>query len=162
MARRFDIQDRFPASPDEVVALILDPAVQQRMYRELGYTGWSEERKETGGSLERVLRVQPPVALPGFVRKAFGDNAGYREHQVWAPDRRSYTWKVVFALSDRIEFSGTCTFADADGGCVRRIQGEARARVPLIGGRLEAFVVGEAETSEHRAARWMADYLSRR
>ncbi len=161
MTKRFDIKDRFPAPPEEVVALILDTAVQQRMYRELGYVSWSEERTEREEGLERVLTIQPPVALPGFVRKAFGDNAGYREYQTWAADRRSYRWRVVFVLSDRLEFSGTCTFAPSGDGCVRHILGDAQARIPMIGGRLEAFVVGEAEKSERRSARWMADYLRR-
>ena len=161
MSKRFDIEDSFPATPDQVVGLILDTDTQQRMYQSLGYQEWSEERKEKGERLERVLTIQPPVALPAFVRKAFGDNAGYREYQTWAPDRLSYTWKVVFALSSRLEFSGTCTFRSSGDGCVRRIIGDAHARVPLIGGRLEAYVVGEAERSEHRAAQWMAEHLRR-
>ncbi len=159
MAKLFDIEDTFPASPEEVVALVLDTARQEAMYRELGYEKWNEERAESGGGLERVLAIQPPVALPGFIRKAFGNNAGYREYQSWASDRRSYAWKVVFDLTERLEFSGRCTFEAKGEGCVRRIRGEARARVPLVGGRLEAYVVGEAEKSEHASARWMADHL---
>ncbi len=160
MSQLFDIQDTFPATVEAVVNLILDTDIQQRMYRELGYRKWTEERRETTQGLERTLTIQPPVALPGFIRKAFGDNAGYREHQTWDADRRRYTWKVVFDLSDRLTFSGECTFQSAPSGCVRRITGEARARIPLIGRRLEAYVVSEAEKSEHGSARWMAEHLA--
>ena len=161
MAKIFDIEETFPATVEEVVALILDTETQAKMYRELGYQSWKEERTESDKGLQRVLAIQPPVALPGFIRKAFGDNAGYREHQTWDPGRRSYRWKVVFDLTDRIEFSGDCTFEQTASGCVRRIKGEAQARIPLIGSRLEAYVVGEAEKSEHTSARWMARHLQK-
>lgn len=160
---KFEIENHFPtAGPEQVVEAILNTKLQQEMYRQLGYEEWqeTERQEEADGNLLRNLQITPRVDLPGFIRTALGNSSRYRESQIWAPDRLSYAWDVEFDLSSRIHMSGQCRFTADGDGCQRVISAECKVDVPLLGGRIAAYIRGETERTQNEAAAALARHLA--
>jgi hypothetical protein len=157
----FTIEDHFPQKPERVVQGMLDAPLQRTIHvDELDYERWEElERAPEGEGLVRVLAVTPKVALPGFIKSAFGDSTGYRERQVWAADRRSYDWSAEFELSSLVEMTGTCRFTPEGAGTLRTIEATCKVGVPLLGGKIEKYLRGETEEAQHRSAEALAEQL---
>lgn len=162
---KFEIESVFPAAPEEVARAVLDVELQAELYEALDYPRWQQTSRteEADGGLHRVLDVTPPVALPGFIRSALGDATGYSESQIWAPDRLSYAWDVDFELSSRIDMTGRCTFepceVDGGDGCRRIIQAEIKVGIPLLGGRIAAYLRDETVKTQTQAAEALAQML---
>jgi len=89
---RFQVVNPLPGDPAEVVTTLLDVPTQEQVFQHLGYPSWKEQsRSETpDGGLVRKLRVDPPVALPRFLRRLVPNSSSYRERQRWQPDRQAY------------------------------------------------------------------------
>lgn len=161
MATTFEQVDRFEVPAAKLVELLLEPSRLRAVYVAAGYRDWVEEsRQEEGNELLRTVRIVPRVDLPLFVRKALGDTSAYRERQRWDEARRGYHWALQFDISNRLALEGECTLTDDDrGGCVRRIWGEARAAIPIVGGKLESYLVEETLRSLRAEAAMLAAEL---
>lgn len=159
---QFTVVNRFRQPAAEVIAALLDTAVQEEVFATLGYALWQERsRTETpAGHLVRELRVEPPVTLPGFLRRIFPNTAAYSERQEWGAERQTYTFSVVFDVSDRATLSGRVHFrSGAGGGCERMIECDLKVRFPLISGRAERFIQQEVDHTQSAQAEALGHHL---
>ena len=154
---QFKLESRFPQAPEALIARLLDGEYQSRMHSELGFPTWVEEsRDEQGPEMRRSLRIVPPSKLPGFLQKIAANKTGYRESQIWAEDRRSYTWSVVFDLSKKLSLAGTCTIVPEGQGTKRTVEFTAEMKARLMAKRIEAVVRDEALKTQQATAEYMA------
>lgn len=154
---QFKLESRFPQTPDALITRLLDGEYQAGMHTELGFPTWVEEsREDQGNEMRRSLRIVPPSKLPGFLQKMAANKTGYRESQIWAADRRSYTWSVVFDLSKKLSLTGTCTFVPDGQGTKRTVEFTAEMNARLMAKRIEAVVRDEALKTQRATAEYMA------
>jgi hypothetical protein len=144
---RFDLEQRFPAPPDDVLAAYADPALYDRM---VGMARIDRPEvlgvERTGaGVLVRVryrftaevpraaLTIIDPARLT-WVDETLYDLGTHRSSTRLVPDH----------YPDRLAGSATSRFEPdpADPGRTRRtITGEVTVRAPLVGGRVERTIV---------------------
>jgi hypothetical protein len=157
---KFEIVNHYDHSADDVIEATLDLELQERLFEALSYEQWEETEfvEQDDETARRVLAITPPVNLPGFIRSALGNSSSYVETQIWSEDRYAYEWSVAFELSRLIHLNGTCEFRDDDGKCVRTVLADLTVDIPLIGGRIAAYIRDQTIDTQNQ----FADELNRR
>lgn len=138
---QFTAEIRYAAAPAAVFAMLLDPAFQQRVCAATGALDQSVDVEQAGGGATiTVTRKLPADGLPDFVRKFVGETLDVMRVDHWGPvsdDGRREGTVVVEITGAPVRLTGTITMAAQDGGTVERVDGELKAAIPLLGGKVE-------------------------
>jgi hypothetical protein len=126
-------------------------------YDELHFTEWTElERKDEGTRVTRFVRAVPPLGdLPGPLKAAIGDSAGYEERGVFERATNRYEAKVKpnSRLGDKVGVElAFNTEPLADDRCKRIVNGSVTARIMMIGGLLEQRMIADLRRSYEKNA----------
>lgn len=136
---------RYEADHASVFAMITDADFQER---KCAATGALEseveiERFADGGATIRTQRKMPTEQVPDFARAFVGARVLIVQVDDWTapgPDGAREGTVVVEIRGAPVRFAGSLTLGPAAGdgrGTVEFIDGDIKASVPLIGGRLE-------------------------
>jgi hypothetical protein len=138
---------RYDASVDDVYTMLTDPAFREKAAGAQGAT--TVEVAVDGGSV-RIDMVSPNTDVPAFARKLTGASVHAIQAEEWtdhASELTITTPKIPAGIHGR-------RVLVADGaGCRDTFDGEAKAHLPVIGGRLEKLLaekLTEGWDVEHR------------
>lgn len=151
MSTTIDQVQHYAATPDEVFAMLSDPAFVEAKCLASGSIEASAETTQEDAGITIVSRRVLPAKLPGFAKKFVGETVTLVETQRWpeAEGDRAGTFVVDFG-NNPISFSGDVTLsADGDGSQVR-CQGVIKCTVPFVGGKIEGV-----------ALEWITKYLDK-
>ncbi|MEO7070110.1 MAG: DUF2505 domain-containing protein [Nostocoides sp.] len=128
----------FAAPCDQVFAIIGDTEFQTS----IADTPGSSAAVATRGDRTVVTshRVLPTDDLPDFVRTFVGSHLKLTEVQDWGPAAADGSRSGVLTLTIDdvpIRLDGTLSLSPAGSGSVQSVTGELRARIPLVGGKVE-------------------------
>ena len=149
MSKKISRIDKYDASPDQILAMLQDPAYVEGKYQALGDVS-STVVEHTPGDGTLVLKMDRtvPADLPGFAKKVMGDTNQIVQSENWTKTADGYTTDVhiefpgkPLGISGKLEIKGTGE-ATSDW----HVNMECKASVPLIGGKLEGVL--EKETLE--------------
>lgn len=155
----------YDAGVDEVLEVLTSPEYLRAKAEALGDTELEivAAGRKGDGYVADTRRVVP-ANIPGFAKKFLP--AKNRIHQVeeWGPAEgdgsRRGTWHVS-AAGAPVTGSGTARIEPTATGCRNVIEGEVKASVPLVGGKLASFVGDEAIQTMNRehafAQKWLAE-----
>jgi hypothetical protein len=133
-------------------------------YDELHFSEWRElEHKDEGERVHRFVKAQPPMGdLPGPLKAAIGDGAGYEERGVFVRATRRYDANVQpNRLSDKVTVTLIFRTEPLEGPrCRRIVDGTVVARVFLIGSMLEQRMVEDLRRSYEKSAAFTNRFLS--
>lgn len=137
----------YAASPSDVAAMLADPGFSEQVSTRMGA---SSARVDVDGQFQgaftvTTVRTLPTDSFPDIARKFVGESVDVRQVDAWqAPNHDgaragTITVEIVGAplrLSGRMSLAAK---AQGTGGIstVETIDGELKASVPLIGGKLE-------------------------
>ena len=128
---------RYDASVEDVYAMLSDPAFRERATRAQGATSVSVA--VDGGSVTIDFR-RPNDDVPSFARKlAGGDELHATQAEQWTDEDYSATMTISTA-GVPAGISGTRTLVEDGDGTVDTFEGEATARIPLVGGKIEKLI----------------------
>jgi uncharacterized protein YndB with AHSA1/START domain len=141
---RLRAEIRYDADPESVFGMLTDAAFQEH---KCAATGAVESEVEIecfadGGATIRTTRTMPTDQVPDFVRTFVGSRLVVVQVDDWAapePDGGRDGSAVVEIKGSPVRFAGSLTLR-AGGGTVETIDGDVKAGVPLIGGRIEKAV----------------------
>lgn len=143
---RFRSEQHYPAPPADVLALFVDPDFYATL---VGLpkitTPEVVDHRATTSSVHLSLRQRytgdVPAAALAFIDPA---KLGWVEHLDFDLEAATATTRLQpDHYADRFSCSGRYVFATdgSDGGCVRRLDGELKVRIPLVGGKVEGALV---------------------
>jgi len=152
MATPYAYSFTWDAPLDAIHAMWTDPAFQEQ--RSQAGSPIRAEAAEHQISVFRLLRIEPP----GFIAKFVGDSIGIQETQVWStPESGTLLVEIQKQPGD---VRGSIRAAESDGATAVTISAEVAVRVPLLGGKVEGYVVGildQLMKSDERLGRqWLA------
>jgi hypothetical protein len=164
----YRIEHDFKSSADAVQqATFFDETFCRQLYQHLKLQIESfETRSETNAGGERVIRDLKFVAE----RQASGPLAKLLKGQSLVTQRETFdcaakTLKVEIQLpviGKRVEMGGLYTWQDlGDNGCRRTWAGYCSASIPLLGRKIERFLVDETHTSMAQTFDFTADWLTK-
>lgn len=125
---------RYDAPVAAVRAMLLDPAFRERAALAMGA---SAVDVAIDGEVVRIDMASQSHHIPTFVRPLVGDQVVARQAEDWTGDEASFS---VTAGRIPAGVQGRRALVASGNGCIDGFEGEARARIPLVGGRLERLI----------------------
>jgi hypothetical protein len=137
-AMRLRHQLRYDAAPEEVLAMLTDPAYWDRVASATeALTSTTTVERSGDGVTVLTDQEQRVVGVPGFARKFVGDSTRAIKRQTWTGHASTFE---VETPGKPTHLAGEATLAEDGGGTVLTYDLEVRASVPLVGGKLEKLV----------------------
>ncbi len=133
------------ADPDAVFAMITDRAFQERCCAATGSVAYEVDvvRSDDGSAEVRTTRTLPTDQAPEFVRRFVGGSMRVLGHIQWAAaadgGERRGTFSVEIA-GVSVAVRGTVWLRTDGDGTRHDYDGDLKAAIPLIGGRVEKAV----------------------
>lgn len=138
-AMKFRHEITYDASAAEVYAMLMDPAFRQRSCDSQGVLSAEISIEPQGSGTTVVIdQVQPTAGVPSFAKRIVGESTRAIQTEEWAePTSASMT---VETPGKPAELSGRLTLTESGTSTVETFEGEAKSKVPLIGGKLEGLL----------------------
>ena len=141
----------YAATPDEVFAMIADREFQNLKCVATGALGHSVSIGTEGDRTLIVSRREMPTdGFPDFVKSFVGSTLAVTETQDWGPRDAGGGRQGVLAVAlagAPVDLTGTLSLAAAGEGCVESVDSDLRARMPLIGGKIEKAAAPAIESA---------------
>ncbi|GAB4300220.1 MAG: hypothetical protein Kow0090_15650 [Myxococcota bacterium] len=159
---RLHIENEFDISADRLVELLLDDGFERGLWDSIGFSDVEIlELKKEEGRRYRKAKVTPQTELPGFLKKVVGGASGYYEITDWDIKKRVNKWKTY--LSEKmpgVNIAGDFFVEDLGGGrCKRVVDGEVDVKLPLIGKKIEEFLIKETEKSYEKINAYIKHWI---
>jgi len=162
---RVDSQIRYEAGPAAVAAMLADPAFVERKCDAMGALERSAEvsGNSAGPFTATSSRTMPTDDFPDVARKMVGETVKIRQVDTWeapgADGSRQGTVTVEIAGAP-LKVTGRMTLRPDGAGTVQTVDGELKASMPIIGGKLEKAAhpaIMAAIRKEHQTGqKWLA------
>jgi uncharacterized protein YndB with AHSA1/START domain len=136
---KFRHEITYDAPAAEVYAMLTDPAFRQKSCDAMGVLSADITVEADGPTATVVIdQVQPTEGVPAFAKKIAGESTRAIQTEDWAEGTRATM--TLRTPGKPTEISGRLTLTETGSTTVEAFEGEAKAKVPLIGGKLEALV----------------------
>lgn len=154
----------YAANPTEVFEVLSDAKFQEAKCAATAAVKYTADVKTSGDrTVITTMRILPSDGLPDFARSMVGETLKVTETQDWGPasDDGSRQGTVEMGVAGApISLTGTLSLKPGGAGTIENIDSELKAKVPLIGGKIEKAaappieeaIAIEAETAE----KWLA------
>ena len=118
--------------------------------------------EQPDGGVVLVHSRKLPDGVPGFLQKFLPKDGRVTQTDTWGPVQadggRTGTWTVSFAGAPG-EVTGTTAVVPAGDTCTWTVDGQAKVKIPLIGGKTEGFIAELIEKLVARQARVLEEMV---
>lgn len=154
----------YPTTPEQVWAVMCDTGFQDRKCAEAGATAYetSVTPDDRGGAVIRAERTMPTEGVPDQFRSLVGSTVQVVETQTWhGPDADgSRTGSVDVRIQGApLTMTGDLSMRADTEGTTLSLDGKLKARIPLLGGKIEKSVAPLIVKAIRTEARVGAEYL---
>lgn len=142
--------------------IFLSPEFSKEMFADLKMKKYEVVKREDDGKrFHRVQVLEPSTPIPGFLQSIV-KSTGYTEidNLDWATNVMDVVIETQM-FKDRFSMGGKYAVTPLDGGkrCRREFKGEVKVSIPLVGGRIEKYMMEQLRDSYELAAattrRWI-------
>ncbi|MEM9300908.1 MAG: DUF2505 domain-containing protein [Pseudomonadota bacterium] len=158
MALAFELEH----APDAVQEMLADPEFIVERSHALGELSAECEAEEGETSIVVTAHRRVERDLPAVLAKVFDAVQDMTVTETWtAYDDGSWACEQVIEIQGQpVTINGDIELLPTDdGGCVYKAALRAKARIPLIGGTVEKFVVKEVEKAIEKETEYLAEKL---
>jgi hypothetical protein len=159
----FSFSHDFDIDPEGFWKMFFSEPFENELFRRLKMrTHVVLERKDEGNQYRRKVKLEPEAEVPSWAQAVVRDT-GYTEHDLLHRDRSVMDVTIEPALmKDRFHMSGSFKVTPlGPGRCRREFAGEVRVSVPLLGGKIEKFMVDKMREGYDVAAEFTREWLRR-
>ena len=129
----------YDAPPDQVFAMLADPAFREKVCAAMEVVSAEVSLEPSGDGFTLVCdQVQRTTGLPSFAKKFAGDTTRAVQREIW-PDATGGTLEIE-TPGKPTSMKGTIRLEPAGPGTTEVVELLIRAKVPLIGGKLEGLM----------------------
>jgi hypothetical protein len=159
------MEQKYAAPIDKVYALLTDPRWLQERSAALGELSAKVKAKKGGGGVTLTMNRRVKRDLPGLVARVLSTEADLVFEEVWSAagedGERTGTLNMD-AVGQPVRMTAKFALAPAGKGCVYRITHTCKSSVPLIGGAVEKFALGQVEKGCADEFAYLVAFLKRR
>jgi hypothetical protein len=137
-AMKFRHDVTYDAGVDEVYAMLADPEFRRKSCDAMGVVSADVKIDAAGAGMKVIVdQVQRTEGIPSFAKKFAGETTRAVQTEEW--DDHAGATLVVTTPGKPTTITGRISLAASGGSTVQAFEGEAKVKVPLIGGKLEAL-----------------------
>lgn len=141
---------RYPAPAAVVLRMFSDVEFHQRKLSQMGLAHYTVLEHALDATLFRIrIERQVPLDVPGVLKKVVPASTRVLNEETWDLDRRTGRIRVE-PQGVPVSLECSTSMRDEGQGCVVIYAWEVKARVPLIGGALEKFVITDTDRYARR------------
>ena len=141
----------YAATPHDVFAMLIDEDFQARKCVATGALSHSVSVSAQGDRTVIVSnRELPTDGFPDFVKSLVGATLAVTETQDWGPaglDGARQGRLTVDIAGAPLDLAGTLSLAPAAQGSVETVDGDLKARIPLLGSKIERAAAPAIESA---------------
>jgi len=147
--------------PDTAQAKLADPDFIIQRSLDLGELSAEAEVEEGDEAIVVTQRRRVRRDLPSVLAKVFDDEQAMTVTETWSAwDDGSWSCEQVVEIEGQpVTIYGDIELSATDDGCRYQIEQRAKARLPLIGGTVEKYVLGEARKTVERETEYLQENL---
>ena len=142
---KFRADIRYAADPQRVFEMLLDPAFHEKVCLATGALDHSVDVEQAhaagdAGATITTTRKLPAEGLPDFVRTFVGETLDVMRVDHWGPPEADGSRRgtiIVEIHGTPVRLSGTVQMEASGSGTVEHVEGDLKAAVPLLGGKIE-------------------------
>ena len=162
---RLTAELRYDAGPADVFAMLTDAAFQERKLAATGAVAHEVEvaARGDGGAVVTTRRTMPTDQVPDLVRNLVGPTLTIVQVEEWGPAAAdgARAGTVTAEVSGApVRLTGTQRLSAAGAGSVETLDAELKARIPIIGGRVERAaepaITAAVQVEEREGRAWLA------
>lgn len=152
-------QLKYDASPDEVYAMLSDPAFRNRVCGAMDVVSCdiSIDKDDEGMSV-RIDMVQHTHGMPGFAKKIAGEQTRIIQSETWTAGEGADLDVRIPGKPGHVK--GRITLTGDENSTVESFDGEVTVNIPLVGGKLEGLIerlfVDGMDTEQQVGVDWLA------
>ncbi|MDR3453890.1 MAG: DUF2505 domain-containing protein [Rhodoferax sp.] len=157
------MEQKYSASMDTVFALLTNPKWLKARSAALGELSASIKAKKSGGGIAITMERRVKRDLPALVARVMSSEADLVFEEIWAPDAnggRSGTL-TMDAVGQPVKMTATFELIATGKGCVYRITHKCKSSVPLIGGTVEKFALGQVKSACEDEFAYLVEYIKK-
>jgi len=159
-AMKFRTELSYDASPDDVFAMLADPAFREQVAEAQQVVSADVRLTPTDEGFTLVTdQVQDTKDLPAIAKKFAGDTTQAVITEEWTS--RTAGRIAITAPGKPTSAEGTIRLAPDGDGTVEVVELDVKVKVPLVGGKLEKLMADNIEAgyrTEHTVGRaWLKD-----
>lgn len=156
----------YPAGPDQVLAVLSDPAFQDEKCRQTGALSHTVSVTTPGDRVViDTVRDLPMDSLPDFARSFLGGKLEVREVQDWGPPGAGGARDCVLSVAiagTPMKLNGTMAMRpDGAGATSVTVRSVLKANIPLIGGKAEQAAAGPIRAAIAKEEQLGTEWLTR-
>ena len=157
------MEQKYAASVDKVFALLTDPKWLEARSTALGELSASVKAKKAAGGVTLSMKRRVKRELPGLMAKVMSPESDLVFTETWAADDDGARQGKLDmeAVGQPVRMSATFELAPAGKSCIYRITHKCKSSVPLIGGAVEKFALGQVEAGCADEFAYMVEYLKK-
>ena len=157
---RFSHELTYDAPPEEVYAMLADPSFRERVSLAREVVSFDVTLTPTDSGFTLVNdQIQPTAGLPSFAKKFAGETTKAIQREEWSDHSEGAL--TIETPGKPTSMTGTITLSPSGTGTVERVELEIKAKVPLIGGKLESLMadqIREGMDIEHQVGQaWLKE-----
>lgn len=144
---KHEMRAHYPASSDVVMKMFTDKDYHARKMQKLGIDFKLLEHEFDGENFRLKAQRLVPIQASGIAAKFMPATSTVVNDEKWSVKDKTGS-VVVETKGVPLAMSCTAKMQDQDDGCVVVYDWDIKARIPLGGGALEKFVVGDMKVRE--------------
>lgn len=157
------VELKFSAATDKVYAMLTDAKWLEQRCLELGEISASVKVKHTAKGAAIIMQRRIRRDLPALIAKVLSTETDMTIDESWLADGDGYSGSLTLSLAGQpVKVTADFSLMPAGKGCVYHIQHKAKCSVPLIGGVIEKFAIGEVESGCADELDYLAKALKKR
>ncbi|HEX6245992.1 MAG TPA: DUF2505 domain-containing protein [Polyangiales bacterium] len=162
MATTRTVTFEYSEGPDEVAALLQDPVFLRYRSESAGEHNIDVQVSQEAGGVRVTVSREKEVDVPAFAKMVLGNARRAVESTLWRKDGARWTAQYTIEVGGvPVKAGGRSVLEPSARGCKYTSTFEISAKIPLIGGRIEAFVADGLDEQLRANAERNAEALTR-
>ena len=155
------VEQKLAGSVDKVYALLTDPKWIEARCLALGELSASCKVKKTP-TMVVTMKRRVRRELNAVISRVLNPESDIELEERWAAEGKGHKGRLTLQIVGKpISVTGDFELVPDGKGCIYRIQHHAKVNVPLIGGVVAKFALGQTEQGCADELGYLADYLKK-
>lgn len=161
---KIEAQHEYQHPVDKVYKAFTDPNFYVAKFEAIGARNVKiVESTDDDDTFSIITEREVPVNAPAALRSFIGDWNRLEQEEFWQgedDEDEYYNELTISSPSVPVSITGVMTLSGDDKSCVNDVEITVTCNIPLLGGKLEKFVAGDAATNLDNEFEFITKYLA--
>ncbi len=155
------VKCQFDCGIDEVWALLCDPDFRVERSIALGELSSECDIEESGEQVTVKMNREVVRELPSVLAKVFNPQQSLVFTETWQPKGEGWEGKMTIEIKKQpVQLGATMSLMPTAAGCEYVVSHHCKAKIPLLGGKIEKFVLSQTDGGALDEVNYMKEKLA--